>query len=447
MISGDHHLDQHGILAGLVDNAHTQRQAAVEEIELVLAWADLHTEQRAERPGGDRLIRIGAAGTPRVSELCWAELAVARRAGVIATRNLAADALDLRHRLPLLFEQVRSLKTEVWVARKIAAMTRPLTLAAVALVDTAVAAAWQLPAGKLLQVAEAKVIEADLDAHRARIAADEQRTGVWRSRPRTGDRLGGEAGACEPATGRLSAQLPIADLVELDAFLDDLADKLAANLDPNAEQPTRDQLRAQALALMADPAAVLRLLHGPDAPALPDKPRRDAVLYIHLARATLADAGVARCEDLGPLLLDQVTNLLAHRNVKLQPVLDLNAIQTAHAYEHPTRMRARGILRTGGDTFPHSVSSTRRLDHDHVTPYDPLGPPGQTTDTNHAPLTRLHHRIKTHNPGWQVEQIGLGAYRWTTPHGLSRVVTPRGTRDVEPITTDNGRIIGELYWD
>ncbi|GAB3864604.1 hypothetical protein GCM10028801_34020 [Nocardioides maradonensis] len=61
-------------------------------------------------------------------------------------------------------------------------------------------------------------------------------------------------------------------------------------------------------------------------------------------------------------------------------------------------------------------------------------------------MTRLHHRIKTHDPGWQVEQIGLGAYRWTTPHGLCRVVTPRGTREVEPITADDGRIIGELYW-
>ncbi|HJQ04834.1 MAG TPA: hypothetical protein VJ872_05290, partial [Nocardioides sp.] len=347
MISGDHHLDHGGILAGLVDNAHAQRQAAVEEIELVLAWADLHSSEPEPRPGGDRLIQLGADGTPLVSELCWAELAIARKAGVIATRNLAADALDLRHRLPLLFEDVQALKTPVWVARKIAAMTRPLAPDAAALVDVAVAAAWQLPAGKLLQVAEAKVIEADLDAHRRRIQADEQRTGVWRSRPRTGDRLGGEAGACEPATGRLAAQLPIADLVELDCFLDDLADKLAANLDPNAEQPTRDQLRAQALALMADPAAVLRLLHGPDAPTLPEKPRRDAVLYFHVTAATLADAGVARCEDLGPLLLQQVTTLLGHRNVKLQPVLDLNAVQTAHAYEHPTRMRSRGILRTG----------------------------------------------------------------------------------------------------
>ena len=50
MISGDQHLDHSGILADLVDNARTQRQAAVEEIELVLAWADLHTESRSSVP-------------------------------------------------------------------------------------------------------------------------------------------------------------------------------------------------------------------------------------------------------------------------------------------------------------------------------------------------------------------------------------------------------------
>ncbi|HJQ07074.1 MAG TPA: hypothetical protein VJ872_16620 [Nocardioides sp.] len=331
MISGDHH----HILTAVSGAVDARLQADVAELTAVLAWADLHTDEPAARPGGDRLARLGGDGTPAVSELCWAELAIARKAGVIATRNLAADALDLRHRLPLLFEDVQALKTPVWVARKIAAMTRPLSVERAVLVDTAVAAAWQLPAGKLLQVAEAKVIEADLEAHRRRIKQDQTRTGVWRSRPRTGDRLGGEAGACEPATGRLAAQLPIADLVEIDCFLDDLADKLATNLDPNAEQPTRDQLRAQALALMADPAAVLRLLHGPDAPALPEKPRRDAVLYFHVTAATLRDAGVARCEDLGPLLLQQVTTLLGLRNVRLQPVLDLNAVQTAHAYEHP----------------------------------------------------------------------------------------------------------------
>ncbi|MCL2544064.1 MAG: hypothetical protein FWE71_16585, partial [Nocardioidaceae bacterium] len=74
-----------------------------------------------------------------------------------------------------------------------------------------------------------------------------------------------------------------------------------------------------------------------------------------------------------------------------------------------------------------TTSRTRRLDHDHPTPYDPDGPPAQTGDHNDAPLTRFHHRVKTHQPGWQLQQIGPANYRWTTPHGLIRIVTPHGT--------------------
>jgi hypothetical protein len=125
-------------------------------------------------------------------------------------------------------------------------------------------------------------------------------------------------------------------------------------------------------------------------------------------------------------------------------VIDLNAVHAVDAYEHPTSMRRRTVLRTGGDVFPHSSGGSRRLDHDHVVPYDPLGPPGQTSDRNDAPLTRRHHRVKTH-AGWQLSQIGLGAYRWISPHGLGRVVTPRGTRVVEPLRDRDGRVVGEIY--
>jgi len=34
------------------------------------------------------------------------------------------------------------------------------------------------------------------------------------------------------------------------------------------------------------------------------------------------------------------------------------------------------MLRTHGEVFPYSTGSTR-VDHDHVTPDDPLGPPGR----------------------------------------------------------------------
>jgi len=458
MRSGMHDLDHSGVLAAIGSSVRARRVAARDELLLVLAWADLHTGDPQDQPdavpvsrGGDRLIALGGEGAPEASELCWAELAVAREAGVIATRNLAADALDLRHRLPLLFDLVVDLKVETWIARRIAAMTRPLSQDAAALVDVAVAAAWQQQAGRILALAEAKTIEADLDAHRARIEADQQATGVWLSRRRPGDALGGEAGGAEAGCRRIAAKLSPADAVELDAVVDDLADVLGT-LDEGRDK-TRDQLRADALALLARPNQALALLRGPheaneqDADGNPRLPRRKATLVVHLSAAVLAGTpGIARCEELGALLLEQVTELLGHREVALQPVVDLNDVHAVNGYEHPARVKQRTLLRTLGDVFPHSPGAARRIDHDHVTPYDPLGPPGQTSDLNDAPLTRLHHRVKTHAAGWQVAQLGLGAYRWTTPHGLCRVVTPHGTRTVDPITADDGRTLGELYF-
>ena len=137
-----------------------------------------------------------------------------------------------------------------------------------------------------------------------------------------------------------------------------------------------------------------------------------------------------------------------HREITVLPVIDLNQVHAVNGYEHPTLVKHRTLLRTLGDVFPHSTNTgCRRLDHDHPTPYLPPdrgGPPGQTGDLNDGPLTRTHHRVKTH-AGYHVRQLGLGAYRWITPHGLARIVTPTGTRNIELLRTSDGQIVGEIY--
>lgn len=111
-------------------------------------------------------------------------------------------------------------------------------------------------------------------------------------------------------------------------------------------------------------------------------------------------------------------------------MIDLHRARSVNGYEHPTDVRRRTELRTVGDVFPHATSlAGARIDHDHATPYDASGPPGQTGDHNDAPLTRFHHRAKTHL-GYRLLQTGPGEYLWTTPHGLRRRVTPSGTHRV-----------------
>jgi hypothetical protein len=453
-------LDPAAVLAAAEELTLEQRRQAVEDIRLVLQWADLHADDPGEgrAPGADQLVEFGGEGTPAVRELCWAELAIARHSGLVATKRLAADALDLRHRLPLVWQAVQDLRLPAWVARKIASMSRALGKDAIVLVDVAAAAAVDQAPGRVLAITEAKVIEADIEAHRARLAADAAEVGVRLSHARPGDALDLLDG--QPATRRLTLKLPTGTALGFDATVAEVADALHDQLrELERDQITRGELEAKAVELLSNPhaaAAFLDVVHDPtklgeSAFDLPKQKKRPATLYIHLSELVLGGMvdGVARVESIGPMLLEQVTDLLQHRDVTVQPVIDLNQTHSVSGYEHPTVVKHRSVLRMLGDVFPHSTNvGYRRLDHDHATPYVPPdrgGAPGQTGDHNDAPLTRIHHRVKTHEPGYQLRQLALDAYRWVTPHGLGRLVTPSGTRRFQPIQGPGG-IVGEIHY-
>lgn len=441
-----------GVLARAEANLTARRAALVEELLVGLTWADLHGEPPAtEVPGGDRLVRLGGDGTPRVRDLCLEELSIARRVHVANTRALLADALDLRHRLPRMWSAVQRLECETWLARKVARMSRRLDREQVGLVDVAVAAAIHQAPSRLLAIAEAKVIEADTAAHEAELAAQAEAHGVWLGRLRPTDPDDPESGR---GTRSLYAKLSPAGVHWLDQTIDELADlfaaeeglraeyapalaELAADL-PEGEEPCRDQCRAAALELLGRPDQAARLLGllGPldqddgnddEEASRPANPRR-ATVYVHLHEAALlAGEGVARAEAVGPVLVSHLRRLVGHAEITLRPVIDLTEVQAVNGYEHPTSMRERARLRlVTGDVFPYAVSLGRYGDHDHVVPFDPGGPPGQTSDTNLAPLTRRSHRAKTH-AGHHVEQLGLGQYLWRSPHGLWTLVDATGS--------------------
>jgi 5-methylcytosine-specific restriction endonuclease McrA len=90
-------------------------------------------------------------------------------------------------------------------------------------------------------------------------------------------------------------------------------------------------------------------------------------------------------------------------------------------------MRELVILRDQHCVFPHCTRDARTCDLDHITPYDPEGPPGQTRPHNLAALCRRHHRAKTLGL-WRYTRTPTGIYHWTDPHGHTYLVTPHGTR-------------------
>lgn len=434
-------LDAAALLAAAEETVTARRAAIVDDFRLALAWADLHGADPRDQPGavsvrfgGDRLVDYGGDGTPAVSQLCVEELAIARHAHAISTRLLMADALDLRHRLPRTWVVVQELRCEPWVAAKVAAMSRHLTLRQIGVVDAAVAAAiaGQAPS-RVLRIAEAAVIAADPVGHAD--AVEEQRRArsvhVTKSDEESGLRT-------------VVARLEAGEAAWVDATVDRVADLLAADpelrarehpdLPDGLEGVSKQELRAVALGWLARPHDLARLIGVLDDADAPAGNRPSAVVHVHLHHDTLGRGlGVARVEELGPMVLDQVRRLLGHAHVTLRPVLDLRETVSVNRYEHPAAVRDRITQLMPGDAFPHASSLTRRIDLDHPDGYlrpDHGGPPGQTGDHAANPLSRRSHRAKTHL-GYTVRQIDRTAWVWRTPHGRWRLVDESGTHPLD----------------
>ncbi|MCX6399846.1 MAG: hypothetical protein NTX33_07960 [Propionibacteriales bacterium] len=433
------------------ETPYARRAADLRDLQEALEWCDLNSSDPQAEPnaipighGGDHLTRCGGQGTPDVAQLCAAEYAIARQAGERATWNLMSDALDLRHRFPLVWVKGQELVSELWVLRRIVVMARRLTKEQAARVDRAMVEVLGQSPGRILQIAEARIIEADVRGHADRIREDNSRRGVWFPKPSPGEQLevDGISGS-----RRVAARLKPGQSGELDHTIDVIADHLADEYaaDPDAEMPSRDQLRAEALAYLADPHAAAAIIDAaqadPEAAIVEQRPERKqktsrrAKVFIHIDADVLADGadGVARVEDWGPVLLSQLAELLGRADITLTPVVDLRTFTSVNAYEHPATMKLRTELRTVGDVFPHSAHHPGRgaVDHDHAVAWESDGPPGQTNDLNDAPLSRRHHRAKTHH-AYLLRQTGPGRYEWTTPHGLRRIVDRAGTHIPAP---------------
>jgi hypothetical protein len=425
-----------------------RREADVEDLRVVAAWADVHsTDPRHDSDSGrrvwaeDRLVHPGGEGTPGVREFSIPELAMAREVSAHACCRDLGDVLDLRHRLPQVWALTRQLACPVWLARKVARLSRKLPLGRVGIVDTAVAGAIAGEApGRVLAICEAKVIEADPATHAAQVEAERHRRYVTLSR------------TDETGLRHVIARVNAGDAVWVDAILERIAD-LIADRHPDTG---RDELRSIAFGWLARPAELLQLLleaqgsstEVTSATAFPAdlldelgradpqrfRPRID--LHVHLTDLAIAGLAspVARVEGVGPLLAD--SHLFNGCRIRVTPVIDLNDEIAVDCYEHPTDLDRRVRLTHPGDYFPFADAVpglAHSADLDHPTPYDRDGPPGQTGTHNSGPLTRRHHRWKTH-AGYSSRQCGRNRYVWRTPHGRYYLVDHTGTRRIDEAT-------------
>ena len=134
-------LDPSAVLELARDNERELREREFLKLQLAAHWADLHPathDTGVETPGGAALLAdesLGGDGTPAVAAFAPEPFALALGMSPSAGVQLIADALDLRHRLPMLWKRVGRLEVPAWQARRVARQTHRLPKTAAIWVD------------------------------------------------------------------------------------------------------------------------------------------------------------------------------------------------------------------------------------------------------------------------------------------------------------------------
>src|SRR5262245_5602748 len=432
--------------AGVLAAARTRRRSAdlaeAELVELAIQWAVMHPADSIHEPAtfvlrgcGQTDLALAGEGAPSIAEYAVAEFAAAVGLSTEAGKSFLGEALELRYRLPRLWQRVRSGDLVAWRARLVARETTRLTQFAAAYVDRQVApVAHKIKPAQLDRLIN-EAIGRYMPAEVERLAAES-----WDRRHVTlHDQLVSFTG-----TMTVSAELDIADALDLEAAV-------AAGAEHRAllgSSESLDVRRAQAVGDLARAQHPLDLHPEASDSSRPGSPRRvkprQVVLYVHLSDAAVGDTSVdpvARLERGNALVSAEQVRTWCGRpdtQVLVKPVIDLTACTWSTSDQVTDPIAEHVAVRDRTCVFPWCSRPARRChpddpnehpcDHDHVIPSSRGGP---TCSCNIAPLCRRHHRLKTHTP-WSYLVLDRGSYLWTSPHGYQFLRDHTGTLDVTP---------------
>ncbi|WP_182376513.1 HNH endonuclease signature motif containing protein [Nocardioides sp. WS12] len=386
---------------------HAKRQKAERNLlKAAYQWAVLHNPDRlppTDKRGRERAKPAGGAGTPLITEYAAAAFGARIQTSPFGAKKLIADAVDIVLRLPRIQGLIDTGEASSRHARHVAEATRELSESEAAWVDGEVAESCD---GRLSWARFEALVEGKVAAAAPELA-----------------RLKEEAAAREvfARMSRVSKHGMATYTVHGDAMtiagINAAANAVADSEDLKESMPgaTANERRVAAVARLMNPAAHLDPAVGPV--------KVRVKVYLHL----YGDSPIARMEGHGPVTTDWVRHRLGiDGNVRVTRVADLNNQVPVDAYEIPARMREAVRLIHPGDVFPFAANTGRRLDLDHAIPYSEGG---ETAVGNLGPLTRTHHRIKTH-AGWEVRQPFPGIVVWRDPYGAHYLVDATGTRRV-----------------
>ncbi|HWJ65312.1 MAG TPA: HNH endonuclease signature motif containing protein [Nocardioides sp.] len=410
-----------GDVLSFVESHHAMRLNAERAIlRAAYQWAVLHHPDRlpvSDKRGRDRAKPAGATGTPRITEYAAATFGARIQTTPYGAKKLIADAVDLMLRLPKLQAGIETGTVRVPHARHVAAATRDLSPDEAAWVDAEVAesADGRLAWARFEALVEGKVAAANPELTRAKEEAAAKSGFIRMSRVN------------KHGMATLTIHHHAAKVLTADAGIT----ALAKHLEPQMPDATLAERRLVAFEILTNPDAHHDLDTKAGKKVGPVKPK--VKIHLHLT----PDSPIARMEGHGPVTTAWVRHLVEHiaAGVRVAPVIDLAGQAPADAYEIPARLREAVRLMFPGDVFPYASSTSGKGDIDHQIPYSQGGP---TAIGNLAPLTRGHHRIKTH-AGWEARQPFPGIVIWRDPHGAHYLVDHTGTRQVTGNTVGDRR--------
>ncbi|MEJ7833450.1 MAG: HNH endonuclease signature motif containing protein [Nocardioides sp.] len=428
------------VLGALRGKADEVTRVEVEKLLLTIEWAVLNEvapgDDRAaasyDLSFGDQPMPLAGAGAPLVWEFAAMEFAAVLGLTSDAGKAYLGRALELRYRLPRLWERVLAGQLPVWRAGRSADQTMSLPPQGALHVDRHLApVAHSCSWAQLERLVTEALVRFDPEAAEAqRLAAAEGR----HFDVHTGQ-------VSFEGTVRVDGELDLADALDLDAAISAGARDLAAlgssgSLDVRRSVAAGDLARRQlALDLTQDGFKVVpeEARHEPSRRARSARTSttaRAVVLHVHVSEAALTGVeSVGRCGNTrSPISVEQIRAWCGHpdTNVIVKPVLDLADHIHVEAYEVPDRLKEHNSLVDVHCAFPWCARGAESCDHDHTRPH---ADGGSTCSGNVAPLCRRHHRAKTHSR-WTYQALDRGSYLWTSPHHHHFLRDHHGTHPV-----------------
>lgn len=272
MIMFDRHvpeMDASMVIQALRDSAWDEIVTQSRQLSLAAQWAAVHSPVDLPSAGagrlsvvGERAVRYGGPGTPKVVEFAAAELAPEVRLSVYQSHSLIADAVDLKFRFPLIWERLRRCQVRAYVARQIARRTRELPFDVAQRIDRLlVDKVTNLPPQRIEHLVDAALVKADPEGVRQAVEQAKRARLVHLSE------------STPYGIRSLYARLDAPDATRLKAMISRLTDILMNSPEPipgvrYGDARTRSEWEAIALATLGNPGLAFRILVEHDQPDL-----------------------------------------------------------------------------------------------------------------------------------------------------------------------------------